>query len=292
MTIVVTGATGKLGRLTVEALLGNNVPAEHIVAGGRDLAKIDDFARRGVQVRRLDYDDPDSLDAAFAGADTVLLISGSEVGQRVRQHRNAIAAAAKAGVGLIAYTSLAGADTSTMKLAAEHQETEQLLRNSGVPFALLRNSWYLDNYTEQLGPFVERGTITGSAGDGRISAATRADYAAAAAAVVTKDDQAGKIYELGGDQAFTMTEFAEQASAATGLPVSYRDLPVDEYAAVLEGAGMPAAVAEIMADSDRGISRGDLFVAGDDLRTLIGRPATTMPDAVAASAGALENSKA
>lgn len=286
MTIVITGATGQLGRLVVEALLESGVPAEQIVAAGRDLAKVADLAGRGVQVRQIDYQDPASLRTAFAGAGKVLLISGSDVGQRLEQHRNAIEAAKDAGVGLIAYTSIANADRTDMQLAAEHQATEEALSTSGLPFTLLRNGWYLENYTDQLSSFLQHGAVLGSAGDGRVSAATRADYARAAAAVLLRDDQAGKVYELGGDVPFTLSELAEEVSAAAGHPVTYRDLPVKEYAELLVGAGLPAGYAVILADSDRGIARGDLLVTSGDLSRLIGRPTTSLREVVRAATAA------
>lgn len=287
MTFVITGATGSLGRLVVEALLDQNVPAGQIVATGRDLAKIADLAERGVQVRAVDYSEPESLRQAFKGAGKVLLISGSEVGQRIEQHHNAINAAKEAGVALIAYTSVANADNTGMQLAAEHQATEELLRASGVPFTLLRNSWYLENYTGQLAMHLQHGAVLGSAGEGKVSAATRADYAQAAAAVLLKDGQAGKVYELGGDQAFTLSDLAEEITAATGQPVKYQDLPAQQYAKVLQDAGLPEAYAAILADSDLGIARGDLLVTGSDLSSLIGRPTTPLREAVQAAANSL-----
>lgn len=285
MTIVITGATGQLGRLVVEALLDQNVPAGQIVAAGRDVAKAADLADRGVQVRKVDYSDPDSLRQAFAGADKVLLISGSEVGRRLEQHRNAIAAAKDAGVGLIAYTSIANAGSTGMQLAAEHEATELALEESGLPFTLLRNGWYLENYTDQLGSYVQHGAVLGSAGEGRVSAATRADYARAAASVLLLEDQAGTVYELGGDVPFTLRELAEEVSSAAGQPVTYQDLPVEHYAEVLVEAGLPEAYASVLADSDRGIARGELLVTSGDLSRLIGRPTTSLREAVRAAAG-------
>jgi NAD(P)H dehydrogenase (quinone) len=189
MSIVVTGATGQLGRHVVEALLERNVPAQEIVATGRSIGKLADFAGRGVQVKAMDYADPASVADALKGATKVLLISGSEVGQRVEQHRTVIEAAKAGGVELLAYTSIANADTTGMKLAAEHQATEAILQESGLPFVLLRNGWYLENYTDQLPGTLASGAIAGSAGDGRVSAASRADYAHAAAAVLVADGQ-------------------------------------------------------------------------------------------------------
>jgi NAD(P)H dehydrogenase (quinone) len=284
MSIVVTGATGQLGRHVVEALLERNVPAQEIVATGRSLEKLADFAERGVQVKGMDYADPASVAEALKGASRVLLISGSEVGQRVEQHRTVIEAAKVEGVELLAYTSIANADTTGMKLAAEHQGTEGILRESGVPFVLLRNGWYLENYTDQLPGTLAQGAIAGSAGEGRVSAASRADYAHAAAAVLVSEGQAGRIYELGGDEPFTMAELAAEISAAAGKHISYQDLPAQEYAGVLAGFGVPEAFADILADSDLGIARGDLLVSTGDLRKLIGRPTTSLGEAVRAAA--------
>ena len=283
MSIVVTGATGHLGRLVVEALLDRGVPAGEIVAAGRSTEKLADLADRGVQVRRIDFADPATLAEAFAGADRVLLVSSSEVGQRAAQHRNAIDAAREAGVTLLAYTSIARADTTTMLLAAEHKATEEYLRESGVPFTLLRNGWYLENYTAQLPVTLEHGAILGSAGDGKVSAATRADYAAAAAAVLTGEGHAGQVYELGADQPFTLPELAAEITRQTGTEVVYRDLPVEEYTEVLVGAGLPDQAAAVFADSDLGIARGELLVESGDLSRLAGRPTTSLTDGLAAA---------
>ena len=221
------------------------------------------------------------------GATKVLLISSSAVGQRVEQHRTVIEAAKAEGVELLAYTSIANADTTGMKLAAEHQATEELLKESGVPFVLLRNSWYLENYTEQLQGTLAQGAIAGSAGDGKVSGATRADYAQAAAAVLVADHQAGKVYELGGDHAFTLDQLASEISSATGRQIAYNDLPANEYQQILVGAGVPDAFAEILADSDLGIARGDLLVTSGDLQKLIGRPSTPLSEAVRSAAASL-----
>jgi NAD(P)H dehydrogenase (quinone) len=280
MSIVITGATGQLGRHVVEALLERNVPAAQIVAAGRSTAKLADLEARGVQVRAMDYGDAASVAEALEGATKVLLISGSEVGQRIEQHRTVIEAAKAEGVELIAYTSIANADTTGMKLAAEHQATEDLLKDAGIPFALLRNGWYLENYTEQLQGTLAQGAFAGSAGEGKVSAASRLDYAEAAAAVLVAENQAGKVYELGGDHAFSLAELAQEISTAANRAVSYQDLPASDYAGLLAGFGVPQAFADILADSDLGIARGDLLVSGSDLRQLIGRPTTPMPAAV------------
>jgi NAD(P)H dehydrogenase (quinone) len=281
VSYVITGATGHLGRLVVQDLLRRGVPAGDITATGRDITKVKDLADRGVRVLAIDYDDAASLDAAFRGADRILLVSASEPGRRAQQHQNAIDAAARAGAGLLAYTSIANAGTTTMRLAAEHQATEAALRASGLTYVLLRNSWYVENYTAQVPAILQRGSLAGSAGDGRVSAATRADYAAAAAAVLTGDGHAGQAYELGGDEAFTLAELAAEIGGQAGQPVGYLDLPEDEYARLLTRAGLPEVAAVTMADADRGLARGDLFVDSGHLRQLIGRPTTTLREAVA-----------
>jgi NAD(P)H dehydrogenase (quinone) len=286
MTYVVTGATGHLGHLAVEALLDRGVAADAILATGRDTERVADLAARGVRVRRADYTDPSSLRGLFAGGDRVLFVSSSEVGARVAQHRAVIDAARDAGVGLLAYTSIANAESTRMRLAEEHQATEQALAESGVPFALLRNSWYLENYTAQLGSYVEHGAVLGSAGSGRVSAATRADYAEAAAAVLLLDDAAGTTCELGGDDAFTLAELAQAVGEVSHRTVTYQDLPGQAYAQVLTQAGLPEPYAAILADSDLGVARGDLLVTSGDLSRLIGRPTTSMRDAVRAAATA------
>lgn len=287
MSIVITGATGQLGQHVIEALLELNVPAASIVATGRSVEKLSRFADCGVRVTAMDYDDATSVAEALKGASKVLLISGSAVGQRVEQHRTVIEAAKAEGVELLAYTSIANADTTGMKLASEHQVTEAILKESGVPFVLLRNGWYLENYTEQLPGTLAQGALAGSAGEGRVSGASRADYAHAAAAVLVAGDQAGKVYELGGDEAFTMDELAAEISAASGKTVVYNDLPADQYAGLLTSVGVPEAFAEILADSDLGIARGDLLVTGGDLRKLIGRPSTPLSEAVRSAAASV-----
>jgi NAD(P)H dehydrogenase (quinone) len=284
MSYVITGATGHLGRRVVEALLNRGVQPDTILATGRNLDRLGDLADRGVQTRTVDYDDVESVRAAFAGAQKVLLVSGSEPGKRVAQHQNAIDAAKEAGVDLLVYTSIAHADRTHMQLAADHQATEEALAGSGVPFALLRNSWYLENYTAQLPTYLQHGAVLGSAGEGRVSAATRADYAEAAAAVLLSEEQAGHVYELGGD-GFTLAELAQAVSEASGQDVVYRDLPPEDYTKALVAAGLPEFYAAVLADSDLGIARGDLLVSSGDLSRLLGRPATSMPVAVGAAAG-------
>ncbi|MFI5755415.1 SDR family oxidoreductase [Streptomyces sp. NPDC051569] len=286
MSIVVTGATGQLGRLAVEALLRRGVRPSEIVATGRDTDKIKDLADRGVVVRRADFADPDTLAAAFAGAEKLLLVSTTTVGERADNHRRAIDAARAAGVSLIAYTSAPKADSATMKLAIEHAATERHLRDSGVPFVILRNGWYLENYTDQLPVVLEHSTVAGSAGEGRVNAATRADYAEAAAVVLTTEGHAGSVYELGGDEAFTLTELAAAITAATGQEITYADLPVADFTGLLVGAGLPQGFAEVLADADLGLARGELFTDTGDLSRLLGRPTTTLAEAISAALAA------
>jgi NAD(P)H dehydrogenase (quinone) len=247
----------------------------------RSPEKAADLAARGVRVVEADYDRPETLVQAFAGADRLLFISGSDVGTRLQQHLNVVDAAKAAGVGLIVYTSAPKADTSSLQLAGEHRITEEAIKSSGVPFVLLRNGWYLENYTGTLPQTLESGVVLGSAGEGRVSAAARADLAAAAS-VVLRDPALvrGTVYELGGDEAFTMAELAAEISKQSGMPVTYRDLPVDEYARTLVGFGLPAPFAAVLADSDRGLSVGDLHIPTGDLRRLIGRSPVTLADAV------------
>ena len=286
MTLLVTGASGHLGRLVVEALLERGTPAADVVAIARTPESISDLADRGVQVRRADYTDPASLEAAFAGVDRLLLVSGSEVGQRIAQHANVIDAAKRAGVAFVAYTSITRADTTDLVLAAEHRATEELLTASGLPHALLRNSWYLENYTGQLPTFLEHDAVLGAAGEGRVSAATRADYAEAAAVVLAGDGghgHEGAVYELGGDHAFSLGELAETVGRVAGREVAYRDLSVADHTAALAAAALPAGYAAVLADSDRGIAEGALFTDTGDLSRLIGRPTTGLEAALRAA---------
>ncbi|WP_265942752.1 SDR family oxidoreductase [Dechloromonas sp. A34] len=273
--IVVTGASGQLGSLVIEALL-KKLPAGEIVAAVRHPEKGAYLAARGVQVRQADYDQPASLASAFKGADKLLLISASEVGRRVPQHRAVIESAKAAGVGLLAYTSILHADTSPLPLAAEHQETESLIRASGLPALILRNGWYSENYLAGIPTALQYGVVLGSAGEGRIASAARADYAEAAAAVLMLDNQAGRIYELAGDQAYTLGDMAREISQQSGKAVAYQNLPESEFKAALLGAGLPEGLATLLAESDIGASKGGLFDDGRQLSRLIGRPTTTL----------------
>ena len=278
MSIVVTGATGHLGRLVVESLVDRGVTPADIVATGRDTDRLAPLAELGVRTAVADYTDSAALDAAFEGARTVLLVSGTEAGQRVAQHGNVVAAAARAGVGLLGYTSIAQADTAQHILATEHRETERVIRSSGVPFTFLRNSWYLENYLPQVPGYLEHGVV-GAAGDGRISAATRADYADAAAAALLDPASAGRTYELGG-ASFTLAELAGTVAAASGREVGYTEVSPEQLTEILVGAGLPRPYAEALVSADLGIARGELEVTSGDLERLIGRTPTSLREAV------------
>jgi len=280
--IVITGATGQLGRLVITSLL-KKVPATSLVAVVRNVEKAKDIAALGVQVRQADYNQPASWDAALQGADKVLLISSSEIGQRTQQHRAVIDAAKRTGVKLLAYTSVLHADTSALGLAGEHRETEAAIRASGLPFALLRNGWYTENYAIGIPTALSLGAMYGCAGDGRISSSVRADYAEAAAVVLTSDNQAGKVYELAGDTSYTLSEFAAEISHQSGKTINYVNLPEAEYKKALLSAGLPEFLAELLANSDTGVSKGALFDDGKQLSKLIGRPTSTLETAVRAA---------
>ncbi|MEU4095309.1 SDR family oxidoreductase [Streptomyces sp. NPDC026673] len=282
MSIVVTGATGQLGRLVVDRLLAE-VPADRVAAVVRDADKAAAIAARGVELRVADYNAPASLKDAFRAGDVVLLISGSEVGQRTAQHTAVIEAAKEAGVARLVYTGVLGGPAADFRLAEEHQATERVLLDSGLTYTLLRNGWYTENYTAQIPVQLEHGVV-GSAGEGRIGSATREDYAAAAAAVLTGEGHENAVYELSGDHAWTMAEYAAELARQSGRPVAYTDLPADAFLAVLTGAGLPEPVASIYVDVDvAGTSRGLLEGGGGDLARLIGRPTTPLAATIAAA---------
>lgn len=278
----VTGASGQLGRLVIADLL-TRVDASQVVALVRDPAKVADLAAQGVVVRMFDYGHADTLAPALAGVDRLLLISSSEVGQREAQHRAVIDAAKAAGVGFIAYTSILRADTSPMGLAVEHLATEEMIRASGLAYALLRNGWYTEKHTRSAPAEVAHGAVIGSTDDGRISAAARSDYAAAAAVVLTDGITDNRVLELAGDNSFTLADYAAALATASGKPVAYRDLPEAAYCQALEDIGLPAPFAAMLAESSAKAAGGSLFDDGRVLSRLIGRPTTPMADTVAAA---------
>ncbi|SBT17805.1 Quinone oxidoreductase 2 [Marinomonas gallaica] len=278
--ILVTGATGQLGKLVITGLLARGIAADGIVAAVRSPDKADDLAQLGVIVRKADYTDPTSLKAAMVGVKRVVLVSSSEVGQRAPQHQNVIDAAKENAIELLAYTSILHAETSPLALAEEHRATEAALKASGVPHVLLRNGWYSENYTASAAMALEHGAVLGSAGEGQYATATRADYADAAAIVITSEDQAGKVYELAGDESFTLAEYAALLASISGKEVVYQNLPETEYAKVLVDVGLPEGLATILADSDVGAAKGGLFDDSHTLSTLIGRPTTPIQDSI------------
>ncbi|MET9097612.1 SDR family oxidoreductase [Streptomyces antibioticus] len=281
MSIVVTGATGHLGRHVVEQLL-EKVPAREITAVVRDEAKAADLAARGVRLAVADYNTPETFDGLFAAGDKVLLISGNEFDKgRPGQHQVVIDAAKAAGVALLAYTSAPG--TLTAALADDHRATERALTASGVPYTLLRNGWYHENYTEQLAPVLAHDAVVSAAGEGRISSASRADYAAAAVAVLTGEGHENRTYELGGDEAWSLTEYAAELSRQTGREIVHTSVSTEALTGILTGAGLPEPFAAILAGVDASIEKGELVVTSGDLSRLIGRPTTPVTEAITAA---------
>ncbi|MFE3663463.1 SDR family oxidoreductase [Streptomyces sp. NPDC059164] len=282
MSIVVTGATGALGRLVVDALL-TTVPAGEVVAVVRDKEKAADLAARGVELRIADYSAPETLAGAFRPGDRVLLISGSEVGRRVAQHAAVIDAAKAAGVAQLAYTGILGGPDADFTLADEHKATEQLILDSGLPYTFLRNGWYTENYIANLAAVLEHHAVVANAGEGRIASATRADYAAAAAAVLTGDGHLNTAYELSGDTAWSLAEYAAVISGLTGETITYNNVPAATHQEILVGAGLPEGFAAILVDVDEAIERGRLAGTSGDLARLIGRPTTPLAETVRAA---------
>ncbi len=277
--IAITAATGHLGRHVINQLLAK-LPASQVIAVVRNPAKAADIAARGVTMRQASYTDPAGLQRAFAGVEKLLLISGNEMGQRSAQHRNVVEAAKLAGVKLLVYTSLLRADTSPLNLGPEHAETEVAIKASGIPFIILRNGWYTENYTGSIKPALANNAFVGSAGNGRIASAARADYAAAAVAALTGAAKVGHTYELAGDTAYTLADLAAEISRQTGKSIPYVNLPESAYADILLKAGLPRPYAHGIASWDVGASQGALYDDGHQLSSLIGRPTTPMAESV------------
>jgi NAD(P)H dehydrogenase (quinone) len=275
----VTGASGHLGRLVILDLIARGVPTSHIVALVRMRGNAADLAERGVDVRVADYTQPDVLRPALAGVNRLLLVSGSEAGHRLAQHTNVIEAARTDGVSRIVYTGILNSNHTSNPLAREHQDTERVLRESGVGFTVLRNGWYTENYTERLNEYIKAGEIMGAAGLGRISAAARQDYAAAAAAALLEDSEGIRTYELGGP-AFDFVELARTITTITGTRVAYHDLSVDDYIDALRRSGVDDGTARFIAAIDASIARGDLYTTSRDLELLLGRPAIPLAQMV------------
>ncbi|MGP7960449.1 SDR family oxidoreductase [Sanguibacter sp. A247] len=282
MQIAVTGATGHLGRLAIDALITRGLAPQNITAIVRDAAKASDLANMGVQIAVAAYEDETALTAALQGVDRLLFISGSEVGQRVAQHTNIVNAAKRADVKFIVYTSLLNLDTSKLGLAPEHAATESLLSASGIDHALLRNGWYWENFASALDSGRATGKFFGAAGAAQVSGAARRDYAEAAAVVVMSENQAGKIYELAGSPSLSYQGIADAAGAVIGSQVTYVNQSVEDYRATLESVGMPAPVAALFASMEPVIEAGALYSESTDLPDLIGRPTTSATDAFSA----------
>ncbi|HCC0196109.1 TPA: SDR family oxidoreductase [Proteus mirabilis] len=279
--IAITGATGLLGQHVIENLL-QTVPANQIVAFARDVKKGSSLSQKGVLVRQADYNDKASLITALQGVDKLLLISSSEVGKRTIQHRNAIEAAKSADVQFIAYTSILHADRSPLSLHVEHVETEKMLADSGISYTLLRNGWYTENYLASVPAAIEHGVFLGAAGDGKIASATRADYALAAARVISEEGHIGKVYELAGDEAWTLEQLAKELTKQSGKQVIYNNLSQADFVAALKTAGLPDKLSNMLADSDIGASKGGLFDDSHTLSKLIGRRTTTLAESIKA----------
>ena len=276
MKIGITGATGQLGQLVVQKLTDKN-PDAKLVALVRNPDKAKPL---GIEAKAFDYEQPEALPKALEDIDRLVFISGSEIGKRETQHKNVINAAKQAQVKQIAYTSLLHADTSSMILAPEHLATEKMLQDSGIPHTILRNGWYTENYTAGLKQAVEQGAIIGSAGDGKISSATREDYAEAIAETIINDDHTGKTYELAGDQTFTMQDLAAEVSKQTGKNIEFVNLPEAEYAQKLQEIGLPEGMAKAFASLDYSASKNDLHDESGELARLINRPTTSLSQAV------------
>jgi NAD(P)H dehydrogenase (quinone) len=283
MSIVVTGATGQLGRLVIADLLERGVAPGDVAAVVRDEARAADLAALGVELRVADYDRPDTLKDVFHAGDRVLLISGNEVGRRIPQHQAVVDAAAGAGVALLAYTGILGGPDADLVLADEHKATEQHILDSKLPYVFLRNGWYTEVYTANLAPVLAHGAVIGNAGEGRVASAGRADYAAAAAVVLTGEGHENKAYELSGDTAWSFPEYAAVIAELTGQEVVYRDVPGEERQAILVGAGLPEDFAAVLVDVDHAIGRGLLAGTSGELSRLIGRPTTPLRASVQAA---------
>ena len=282
MSIVITGATGRLGRHVISSLLRLDVQLPDLVAAGRDEEKLGALRELGLATVRADYTEPATLEEAFAGADTVLLISSSEVGIRVPQHRNAVDAAVRAGVSRLVYTSALGADRGKLLLADEHLATEEAIAASGLPFTILRNGWYTENFEPALRHAETTGVVLASAGDGRVASATREDYAEAIAAVLAQDGHAGRTYELSGDVAWSFDELAAALTEVLDREVTYRRLTPEQHLAELERTGVDESTARFLVALDANIEDGALDLVTGDLSRLLGRRTTALVDALRA----------
>jgi NAD(P)H dehydrogenase (quinone) len=277
--IAITGANGQLGTLVVQHLL-EKLPPEQIVAAVRTPKENATLRKLGVDVREADYDRPETLRTALSGAEKVLLISAVVPGQRLRQHKAVIDAAREVGVSFLAYTSMLKAESSSHILAAEHRATEQYLAASGMPYAFLRNAWYLENHTGVIGAALEHGALVGCAGEGRFASASREDLAAGAVAVLTGTETPGQTYELAGDASFSMREYAQELSRQTGRSIVYNDMEPTAYTSLLTSFGLPPMIVDVIVDADLKSQRGDFDSSSRTLSQLLGRPTTTLSEAI------------
>ena len=279
MKIAITGATGQLGHYVIQALL-TKTDAQNIVALVRDLNKAQHLKAQGVELRHFDYDQTETLAPALEGIDKLLLISANEIGRRTPQHQAVIQAAQQSKVPYIAYTSLLNADASTLGLSQEHRETEALIKNSGLTYTFLRNNWYTENYLAGLSHAIESGTLYGAANDGKISSASRIDYAEAAATVLISDAHENKIYELAGSTAFTLQDLADAISEVSGQAVQYKNLTSEQYHKGLVQAGLPTGLVDVIVDADVKTQTGAMFSDSKDLEQLIGRKTTSIQEEI------------
>ncbi|MBJ9903609.1 SDR family oxidoreductase [Acinetobacter bereziniae] len=279
MKIAITGATGQLGQLVIQSLV-KRIPAENIVALVRNLDKAQALQQIGIELRQFDYDQPDTLVPALQGIDKLLLISANEIGRRTPQHKAVIDAAVIAKVPYIAYTSLLNATHSPLGLAAEHRETEALILASGLSYTLLRNNWYNENYLANVQHTAETGTLYGSAQDGKISSASRLDYAEAAAKVLSSTGHENKTYELAGSTSFTLSDLASYIGQASGKSVQYQNISAEDYTQALTTAGLPSELVSVIVDADVQTAHGAMFSTREDLEQLIGRKTTDIQSQV------------
>lgn len=278
--IALTGASGQLGHLVIEELVNEGIPLNEIMAVARSTDKLANLQEKGLNVRYADYEKPETIKKALNGATRLLLISASEVGKRFKQHKNVIDMAKESTVEFIAYTSILKADSSPLSLAKEHRETEDYLKSASIPYTFLRNGWYSENYTQFIGAALEFGHVSGCAGDAKFSCAERRDYALAAAKVLASKNHAGKTYELAGDTAFKLSDFAKMISEQAGRNISYENISQDEFAALMQKAGLPPLLAKALADAEIGASKGALFDDSKQLSSLIGRPTTPILESI------------
>ncbi|MDF2389207.1 SDR family oxidoreductase [Nostoc ellipsosporum NOK] len=291
-TLLVTGASGKLGRAVVNHLLDTfNVPAERIIATTRTPANLGDLAARGVTVRQADFDDAASMAKAFKGADRLLVISTDELaiqGKRREQQVAAVTAASKAGVAHLLYTSLPNPEPgSAVLFAPDHYDTEQAIKASGVPYTIFRNGWYAENLFMSAPQILASGRWYSSAGEGRISYCARDDMAAAIAGGLASGASESKTYTLTGPQAYTTAEVAALITEVTGKPIEVVQLSDEALTEGIKAAGLPEPIARVLVSFDTAARAGDLGMVTDAVEKLSGRKPTTLKQFLEANKAAL-----